>query len=167
MDGPALRTAEERDLSAVVAIYNDVLETTFSIWSEQPTSLSERREWLAQAARLDYPVLVAEDESGLLGFIAAGPFRPWPGYARTCEHSIHIRRDARNRGLGSRLLVAMEDALRDRGIHVMVAGIDAGNGGSLRFHARAGFLEVARMPEVGFVRGLWRDLVLVQKTVTS
>jgi L-amino acid N-acyltransferase YncA len=166
IDSPIIRIAEERDLPAIVTIYNDVLETTFSIWSEKRASVSERRAWLIQAAALDYPVLVAEDHSGVLGFVAAGPFRPWPGYATTCEHSIHIRGDARDRGLGRRLLAALEDALRHRGIHVMVAGIDAGNRGSLRFHARAGFTEVARMPEVGFVRGSWRDLILVQKVLT-
>jgi hypothetical protein len=47
----------------------------------------------------------------------------------------------------------------------MVAGIDSENEGSLRFHARAGFLETGRMPEVGQMRGLWRNLVLLQKTL--
>jgi len=46
---------------------------------------------------------------------------------------------------------------------VMVAGIDSDNDGSLRFHARAGFVEVGRMPEIGRMRGEWRTLVLVQK----
>jgi hypothetical protein len=49
----------------------------------------------------------------------------------------------------------------------MVAGIDSENDGSLRFHARAGFLETGRMPEVGQMRGSWRDLVLVQKILTT
>ncbi len=111
--------------------------------------------------------MVAEDSSGVLGFIAAGPFRPWPGYATTCEHSIHVRRDARGRGIGAGLLAGIQDALCSRGTHVMVAGIDAANDGSLRFHVRAGFVEVARMPEVGLLKGSWRDLVLVQKTLTS
>ncbi len=163
MATPPVRAAREEDLDAIVAIYNDVLQATSAIWSEQPTSLAEGRDWLATATSLDYPVLVARDASGVLGFTAAGPFRAWPGYARTCEHSIHVRRDARARGIGSRLLAAMEGALITRGTHVMVAGIDSDNDGSLRFHARAGFAEVARMPEVGWVRGSWRDLVLVQK----
>jgi phosphinothricin acetyltransferase len=158
----AVRPATERDLDAIVVIYNDVLETSSTIWSESPTTIDERRDWLAEKRTADYPVLVAEEEE-VLGFIAAGPFRPWQGYARTVEHSIHVHRDARNRGVGGLLLGAMERALRDRDTHVMVAGIDAANDGSIRFHMRAGFVEVARMPEVGCLRGTWRDLVLVQK----
>jgi len=116
---------------------------------------------------MGYPVLVVTDDLGVLGFVAAEPFRDWPGYAATWEHSIHVRRDARSRGVGGHALAVMEAELRARGAHVMVAGIDSENDGSLRFHARAGFLETGRMPEVGQLRGSWRNLVLVQKILTT
>jgi phosphinothricin acetyltransferase len=61
------------------------------------------------------------------------------------------------------LLSTLEDRVRSLQAHVIVAGIDATNEGSVRFHQRAGFVEGARMPEVGQLRGEWRDLVLVQK----
>ena len=163
MTSPLIRPASEGDLVAIVDIYNDVLETSSTIWREEPTSVAERRKWLAETSSLGYPVLVAVDASGVLGFIAAEPFRRWSGYAATCEHSIHVRRDARDHGVGRLLLAAMESALRARGAHVMVAGIDAENDGSLRFHARAGFVEVGRMPDVGQLREAWRELVLVEK----
>jgi phosphinothricin acetyltransferase len=162
-----IRPAEEDDLASIVAIYNDVMQTSFTIWREEPTSVAERQVWLAETSKMAYPVLVATDGSGVLGFIAAEPFRSWPGYAATWEHSVHVRRDARSRGVGGCMLAAMETTLRTRGAHIMVAGIDSENPGSLRFHARAGFLETGRMPEVGQMRGSWRDLVLPQKTLTT
>ena len=166
MTGRLVRPARADDLAALVAIYNDVMHTTSTIWREEPISVDERQQWLADASASGYPILVAIDPSGLLGFIASEPFRAWPGYAATYEHSIHVRRDARSGGIGGCLLEAMEKALRARGAHVMVAGIDSANDGSLRFHARAGFRETGRMPEVGRLRGSWRDLVLVQKILT-
>jgi L-amino acid N-acyltransferase len=162
-----IRAAQEQDLAEIVAIYNDVMQTSFTIWREEPTSAAERQAWLTESLRMGYPVLVVTDASGVLGFIAAEPFRAWPGYAATWEHSIHVRRDARSRGVGADALAAMEAILRARDAHVMIAGIDAENDGSLRFHARARFLETGRMPEVGQLRGSWRDLVLVQKTLTT
>jgi L-amino acid N-acyltransferase YncA len=161
-----IRPAQEIDLAAIVAIYNDVMQTSLTIWREELTSVAERHEWLAESSTKGYPVLVATDASGMLGFIAAEPFRPWPGYAATWEHSVHVRKDTRSRGVGGRLLDAMQATLRTRDAHIMVAGIDSENQGSLRFHARAGFLETGRMPEVGQMRGLWRNLVLLQKTLT-
>ncbi len=165
MTGPMIRPAAEGDLAGIVAIYNDVMRTSFTIWQEEPTSLAERQEWLAETSTMGYPALVATDPSGVLGFVAAEPFRRWPGYAATWEHSIHIRRDARSRGIGGCLLDAMETTLRIRGAHILVAGIDSENDGSLRFHARAGFVETGRMPEVGQMRGSWRNLVLLQKNL--
>jgi L-amino acid N-acyltransferase len=162
-----IRPAREEDLAEIVAIYNDVMQTSFTIWREEPTSVAERQEWLFETSRMGYPVLVVTDASGVLGFVAAEPFRAWPGYAATWEHSIHVRRDARSRGVGGYALAAMEAILRARGAHVMIAGIDSENDGSLRFHARAGFLETGRRPEVGQLRGSWRDLVLLQKTLTA
>jgi phosphinothricin acetyltransferase len=47
-------------------------------------------------------------------------------------------------------------------MHVMVAAVDAGNLESIRFHERLGFVEVARLPEVGHKFGRWLDLVLLQ-----
>jgi L-amino acid N-acyltransferase YncA len=161
-----IRPAQENDLAAIVAIHNDVMQTSFTIWREKPTSVAERQKWLTESSTMGYPVLVARDASGVLGFIAAEPFRPWPGYAATWEHSVHVRQDVRSRGVGGCLLDAMQATLRTRGAHVMVAGIDSENEGSLRFHVRAGFLETGRMPEVGHMRGSWRNLILLQKTLT-
>jgi L-amino acid N-acyltransferase YncA len=162
-----IRPAQAGDLADIVAIYNDVMQTSFTIWRERPTSAAERETWLCETAKMGHPTLVVTDDSGVLGFVAAEPFRAWPGYAATWEHSIHVRRDARSCGVGGHALAVMEATLRARGAHVMVAGIDSENDGSLRFHARAGFLETGRMPEVGQLRGSWRDLVLMQKLLST
>jgi L-amino acid N-acyltransferase len=50
--------------------------------------------------------------------------------------------------------------------HVMVAGVDAENEGSLRFHERLGFERVAHFKEVGFKFGRWLDLVFLERGLT-
>ena len=47
----------------------------------------------------------------------------------------------------------------------MVAAVDAENESSIRFHEALGFVEVARMPEVGRKFDRWLDLVLLQRFV--
>ena len=162
-----VREALDADVDRIVSIYNDVLATTSAIWSDQPISVPDRQRWLADKRAASEPVLVAADTSGVLGFAAWGPFRTLPGYAGTIEHSIHVRPDARGPRVGTVLLAALEDRARSVGVHVMVAALDAANGGSLRFHERAGFIEVGRLSEVGQLRGNWRDLVLVQKILAG
>jgi L-amino acid N-acyltransferase YncA len=48
---------------------------------------------------------------------------------------------------------------------VLIAGIDGSNAASIRLHQRAGFVEVARMPEVGCKFGRWLDLVFMQRAL--
>lgn len=52
---------------------------------------------------------------------------------------------------------------RPRGKHVMIAGVDAENLDSLRFHERLGFVPVAHFREVGFKFGRWLDLKFLQR----
>jgi phosphinothricin acetyltransferase len=47
----------------------------------------------------------------------------------------------------------------------MVGGIAADNAASLALHARLGFHETARMPEVGHKFGRYLDLVFMQKAL--
>ena len=57
----------------------------------------------------------------------------------------HVAGDHHGQGIGRRLLTALIDRADRRGIHVMVAGIDAENHASIAFHQGLGFTEVARM----------------------
>ena len=76
--------------------------------------------------------------SGVCGFSTFGDFRAWPGYRFTVEHTVHVRADGRSRGTGTP--GAGTAAARHRlGKHVMIAGVDAANEASIRFHERLGF----------------------------
>jgi L-amino acid N-acyltransferase YncA len=49
------------------------------------------------------------------------------------------------------------------GKHVMIAGVDADNFGSIAFHERLGFERVAHFRQVGFKFNRWLDLVFLQR----
>jgi L-amino acid N-acyltransferase len=163
-----LRDAVAGDLPATLAIYNELIDSTTVAWTERPQSPDERRAWFEEQQRRGFPTLVAADGGEVVGMTSYGDFRDsvhWPGYRFTVEHSIHVRADRRGTGLGRLLLQELISRAQRNGIHVMVAGIDAANTGSIRFHERLGFAEVARMPETGHKFGRWLDLVLMQRTL--
>jgi L-amino acid N-acyltransferase YncA len=160
---PIVRAAAETDLGAILAIHNDAILSTTAIWYEKEADLESRRVLLADRRARDYPFLVADDGGEIVGYASFGDFRPADGYRHTVEHSIYVRRDRYRRGIGRLLMPPLMDAARVLGKHVMVGGIEASNEASLRLHARLGFVEVARMPEVGTKFGRWLDLVLMQK----
>ena len=170
MDGFGIRDADSADLQAIVDIYNAWIPTLTITWTEEPDSLEQRSLWFERQRHEDWPVLVAADASGVVGFTCYEPFRgegKWPGYRSTAELSIHVREDAWRRGVGRALMEALVERARAAGIHVLVAAIDSQNEASFRFHEKLGFVEVARMPETGQKFGRWLDLVLMQRILDS
>ena len=160
---PIVRAAREADLPAILAIYNDAVLNQTSIWNDNPVDLAERRDWWQMRVKRGYPVLVAESGGKIAGYAAFGDFRPFDGYRFTVEHSLYVAPGAWRRGVGTMLLERLIGEARRLGKHVMVGGIAADNEASLALHARMGFVETARMPELGFKFGRWLDLVFVQK----
>jgi L-amino acid N-acyltransferase YncA len=158
-----VRDATEADLPGILAIYNDVLTTSTAIFSEHPTTLEERMGWFRARREQDYPILVATDGPRVLGFASFGDFRSWPGYRFTLEHSVHVAADGRGQGTGRALMAELLPRAAALGKHVMVAGIDASNDASIRFHERLGFERVGLLKQVGFKFGRWLDLAFLQR----
>jgi L-amino acid N-acyltransferase YncA len=155
----------DNDLEGLVAIYNEVIATSTATFTTTPVTLDERREWWRTRIAEGYPVLIARDAQGVAGFGTFGEFRAWPGYRFTVEHTLHVRADARGRGIGTQLLLELMERARLLGKHVMIAGIDADNTGSIRLHERLGFTQAGRLREVGYKFDRWLDLVFVQRSI--
>ncbi len=159
---PRIRPATEADLPAILDIYNEVIATTTAVYSYAPHTLEMRRKWFAERTAGQWPVLVAELEQEIVGFGAIGPFRDWPAYKYTAEHSLHVRHDRRGKGIGRALLTALVREAEARGLRTLIGGIDAANGPSLALHAAHGFVACARIRDAGYKFGRWQDLVFMQ-----
>jgi phosphinothricin acetyltransferase len=163
-----VRDATTADLPAIVDLYNALIPTTTITWTEDLDTLEHRKAWFEGRQQDGHPVLVGEDRGQVVGFTNYEHFRgegKWPGYRSTAELSIHVSQSHWGRGVGRSLIEALVERARTADIHVLVAGIDSANLASIRFHERLGFVEVARMPEVGQKFGRWLDLVLMQLVI--
>ncbi len=160
---PTITAATEADLPGLVEIYNEVIATSTAVYSSDPVTLADRREWWRARTGQGYPVLVAHDSRGVCGFATFGEFRAWPGYRFTVEHTVHVRADGRSRGVGTLLVQALFPRAAALGKHVMIAGVDAANAASIRFHERLGFTQCGCLREVGYKFDRWLDLVFLQR----
>ena len=158
-----IRDAGADDLPGLLAIYNEVIATSTAIYTERPVTLDDRVAWWNARVAQGYPVLVATDSTGVIGFASFGDFRAWPGYRFTVEHSVHVRDDRRGGGVGTALMRVLLVRAAALGKHVMIAGVDADNQASLQFHERLGFRRVAHFSQVGFKFDRWLDLVFLQR----
>jgi L-amino acid N-acyltransferase len=160
-----VRAAQEIDLPGILAIYNDVIATSTAVYTQEPSTLDERRAWFTSRSGAGFPVLVAVGSAGdVLGFASFGEWRgAWPGYRYTIESSVHIRHDVRRQGIGRTLVESLFPLALGLGKHVMIGGIDAANDASILFHESLGFERVAHFKEVGHKFGRWLDLVFMQR----
>ena len=158
-----IRDASDADLPCLLAIVNEAITGTTARWTDALETPDGGRAWLEASRRRELPVIVVEQDGVVVGYGALDSFRSFSGFRRTIEHALYVDPAAKRRGYGRLLLAALEERARAAGHHVMVGAITAENEASLALHRTAGFVEVGRMPEVGFKFGRWLDLVLVQK----
>ncbi|GAA0878493.1 GNAT family N-acetyltransferase [Algoriphagus jejuensis] len=160
-----IRHYQESDAPAILEIINDSILNTFHNYDYEPKKLEEVTAMFDSKIIDGFPILVAEQNGEICGYATFGKFRAKPGYNSTIEHSIYLTAKAQNQGLGGKLMRQIISIAKEKGYHVMIAGMDSENLGSYRFHERLGFKEVARFPEVAFKLGKWLTLVFMQLTL--
>ena len=158
----SIREAREADLPHLLAIYNQVILTTTSVYSYQPQTMEARKAWYADKLATGYPVFVAEEEGTVIGFSSYGPFRAWPAYKYTIENSVYVTEGQRGKGIGKLLIQPLIQSAHSRGYHAIIAGIDSNNDSSIRLHASFGFIKVAHFKQVGYKFGRWLDLTFME-----
>jgi L-amino acid N-acyltransferase YncA len=150
-------TAEH--LPAIRAIYNDAILNSTSLYEYAPRSEEMMREWLAMRQRDGIPVLGIEWEPGVLaGFATWGPFRPRAASKNAAEPSVYVDERFRGEGVGRQLMQAVIAVAKKRGLHALIAGIDATNVASVALHSSLGFRCCGTVREAGFKFGRWLDL---------
>src|SRR5262245_14430353 len=163
-----VRPATRADLPGILEIYNEAVINTTATYDYQPNTLEERLAWFDEHVRDDYPVFVAEDGPGrIAGWSSLSQFRARIGYQFSTENSVYVAPSHRGQGVGTLLMPPLIEGARSRGLHVIIAGIDAANPASIRLHQKFGFEEVARLKEVGFKFDRWLDVVYMQLIVAG
>ena len=140
-----IREAAEADVPGILAIFNEVISNTTAVYFDTPVTLDNRLAWFQGRKAKGFPVIVAIDDFGVIGFASFGEFRTSPCYRFTVEHTVHVRADQRRRGVGRTLITEIIPLAAAMGKHVLIAGIDADN---------AGVNETAREPRVRAHRSL-------------
>lgn len=159
-----VRDSSPRDLAQIAAIANALLDTTTIEWTDEPHTVESRAAWVAHHD----VVIVAVEGDDVLGFAAYADFRDsvkWPGYRFVVEHTVHVRQEQWGTGIGRVLVEALLERAHAAGKRVVVAAVDGENDASIRFHERLGFVQVARLPGIGFKHERWLDLVLLQRSL--
>jgi phosphinothricin acetyltransferase len=161
-----VRPATHADLAGILEIYNDAVLHTTATYDYEPRTLEHRTQWFEERQRDGYAVFVALEGGGrVVGWSALNPFHARVGYRFTTENSVYVAAPWRGKGVGKMLLAPLIDAAKVKGLHAIIAAIDADNAASIRLHARFGFEQVGHFKQTGFKFGRWLDLVYMELLV--
>ena len=161
-----LRDCEERDVAQITAIYGHAVLNGFGTFEIEPPNEPEMRARRNAIVTKGFPYLVAEWEGRVVGYAYAGAYHPRAGYRLTLEDTIYIDAAFQGRGVGYRLLGRVLERAAAAGFRQMVAVIgDSRNEGSIRVHAKHGFVHVGTLRGVGLKKDRWLDVVIMQRAL--
>lgn len=162
-----IREATEKDLKDILEIYNDAILNTTAIYAYKVHTLDDRTQWYEKKKQAGYPLLVFEENNKAVAFATFGPFRAWPAYKYTIEHSVYVHKDYRNLGIATKLMKEIIKIANEREYATLVAGIDAANESSIKLHEKMGFKFSGIIKKAGYKFGKWLDLAFYQLELTG
>lgn len=161
-----VRDARPEDMATVAEIYGHYVTQSLATFEETAPSPDEMTRRHRDVLAHGLPYLIAEDPSGIVGFVYASPYRMRSAYRYTIEDSIYVPPRAIGRGLGRLLLGSLVERCAALGFRQMVAVIgDSGNAASIGLHGHLGFRPAGTLRNAGFKHGRWVDAVIMQRSL--
>lgn len=156
---PTARTAVVADAPAIAEIYNEGIAGRVATFETRPRRPADVAAWFNDR----HPIVVIEDESGVVAFASTSTYRDRACYAGIAEFSVYVRREARGRGLGRIAMEALIAAAADAKIWKLVSRVFVENTASRTLLRSVGFREVGTYEKHGKLDGQWRDVVIVER----
>lgn len=150
--GVTIRRAAPTDLDRILEI-EAASYGAFSDGPEVTTARFEAAPWTG----------VLEDDGEVVAYAINAAVEG--GIGRTL--SLGVAPEARGRGLGKPLYVALLDELAARGFHSVVAGITLPNDPSIKLHEQLGFSACGIVEEAGWKLGGWHAVGFWQKRLAE
>ena len=155
---PSIRAATSADAEAICAVYNHYIAHTTISFEEAPVTPADMAQRITDVNAANLPWLVLHDGGTLVGYAYATKWRVRQAYRFSVETSVYLDRHHTGKGAGKMLYEALLEELRQRELHLAIAGIAQPNEASVRLHERLGFKKVAHFAEVGRKFGDWIDV---------
>jgi phosphinothricin acetyltransferase len=155
------RPATHEDAPAIARIYNEGIDDGVATFETRPRTADDVRAWFT----LTHPIVVVEDDQGVVAFASTSTYRPRECYAGIAEFSVYVAREHRGRGLGHVAMTALIEAARVAGFWKLVSRVFPENHASLGLLKQIGFREVGIYERHGRLNGEWRDVVIVEKLI--
>ena len=156
-----VRTAQRDDLEDILQIYNQGIEDRIATLEEDIKNLAYIENWFANHVGR-YVVIVAEEDGIIVGWASLNPYSQRCAYAGVADLSVYIRRTARGKGVGSALLLKLQEVARQHGFHKMVLFTFPFNQAGQGLYRKMGYREVGVFKNQGILDGQFIDVMAME-----
>lgn len=159
-----IRPAMPDDAPAITMIYNEGIERRIATFETRLRTPQDVLTWMGDPR---HPVLVAETNGKIGGWISSSTYRARECYAGIAEFSVYVSNAHQGQGLGSALMAAFISACAAAGLWKLVSRIFVENAASRGLCQKHGFREVGIYEKHGKLDGVWRDVVIVERLIAE
>ena len=158
-----IRNVQIVDAQELLDIYNYYVVNTVVTFDLEPLSLDVFKEKITTVSA-DYPFLVYEENSEILGYAYGSKFRPKPAYNNTVESTVYLKHGYQGKQIGSKLYEELLYLLKQKNTHVVLGVLTLPNQASVKLHEKFNFEKVAHLKDAGLKFGEWQDVGFWQLT---
>lgn len=157
------RPATPQDARAIAEIYNQGIEDRVATFETRLRSPQDIRAWFDGV----HPLVVVEDEGRVIAFASTSPYRSRECYAGVAEFSVYVARASRGRGAGRLAMEALIGEAKRAGFWKLLSRVFTENTPSRALLRSLGFREVGTYEKHARLDGVWRDVVIVERLISS
>jgi ribosomal protein S18 acetylase RimI-like enzyme len=143
-----IRKAKIEDAGSIAHVQVETWKTTYAgivsdVFLASLNKEDRMRSWQEQILADSISIFLAEDETGIFGFVAGGAVREKLDDYDAELYAIYLLRERQRQGVGRILGLALASALQARGFTSMLVWVLEQNP-SMSFYERLGAVQVAR-----------------------
>jgi L-amino acid N-acyltransferase YncA len=157
-----IRRATIADMEPILTIYNQGIEDRIATLETEAKDLAYMNSWFMDREER-YSVFVAEQEEQVVGWASINPYSHRCAYRGVGDISVYIHRAFRGKGIGQKLLDALENAAVENGFYKLVLFTFPFNGLGQGLYRKAGFREVGTFYNQGMLDGEFVDVMAMEK----
>lgn len=157
-----IRHALEKDIESIRMIYNQGIEDRIATLETETKDYDFMKDWFEKHTGR-YQVIVAEDDGQILGWASLNPYNTRCAYLGVADLSIYISRDSRGKGIGGKLLEAIENIAIENDFHKIVLFTFPFNQLGQGLYKSKGFREVGVFKNQGMLDGQFVDVMAMEK----
>jgi L-amino acid N-acyltransferase YncA len=154
-----IRPMESSDGMKVLAVFAEALKGNHASFETNVPTWGEWTKMHLPAHRF----VAVESSKTIRGWAALSRFSDRREYAGVVECYTYVRVDARGSGVGTALLETLVASTEAQDLWTLQAHIFPENEAALALYDKCGFRVVGTRERVGRHRGVWRDMLLLER----